>query len=300
MEVVKNLVLGGINSIELLDNSSIKFEDYGAQFFLPNDDSKIGQLKLPNVIDSIKDLNNRVEIKINTQDVNKLLDNEPSFFKNFDLIVATELEKRQILKLNKVTRDFKRPLYVTGSHGLFGYIMADLIENLSESEKDVGNQLRTAGTKLSLGKSIIKSELNLSKDKELVTILDKYNLIDKIFESELLPQQLNRRQLKRLSPAIPLILALLDMNRNHDIDPIELKDKAIEVCKKIKIDQGIITDLYVENLTRQGFTEFSSSSAILGGCLAQDIIQFLGKKESPINNVLILDGLRAEMPIFSL
>ena len=32
-EIVKNLVLGGINTIEILDNSTIQPQDFAAQFF---------------------------------------------------------------------------------------------------------------------------------------------------------------------------------------------------------------------------------------------------------------------------
>lgn len=34
-EIVKNLVLGGINTIEILDNSTIQPQDFAAQFFYP-------------------------------------------------------------------------------------------------------------------------------------------------------------------------------------------------------------------------------------------------------------------------
>ena len=64
-EVVKNLVLGGINSLEILDDSSVVEDDFLSQFFLPNE-NVVGKLKLPLVIDRIKDLNNRVNLSINT------------------------------------------------------------------------------------------------------------------------------------------------------------------------------------------------------------------------------------------
>lgn len=52
--------------------------------------------------------------------------------------------------------------------------------------------------------------------------------------------------------------------------------------------------------SRCAFTEFAPISAIVGGTVAQDVIQYLSGKESPINNVLILDSITLEMPIYLL
>ena len=41
-EIVKNLVLGGINTIEILDNSTIQPQDFAAQF-LPNNDEEVNE-----------------------------------------------------------------------------------------------------------------------------------------------------------------------------------------------------------------------------------------------------------------
>lgn len=302
-EIVKNLVLGGINSIEILDDSLVKEEDFGCQFFLPNDDSIIGQVKLPLIVDKIVELNNRVTISTNTDSLNQTLQN-PSYFKQFDLIIATELNKREIFELNEMTRSIHVPLYVSGLHGMFGYIITDLISHESSTEMDVGNQAREIGTKLNSAKSIIQVEPSKDPKKEIVTIFDDFKPINQIFQSNLLPSQLNKRQIKRLSAAFPLIFALFDIEKSSNpedcIDQNLLKQKGLEMAHKFGIPSQVITDDYIDKFSKQAFTEFSPIAAILGGAAAQDIIQFLSKKESPINNVLILDGTKPEMPIYTL
>lgn len=304
-EIVKNLVLGGLNTIEILDNSKIQEEDYAAQFFLPNDDSLIGQTKLPHVIPQIKDLNKRVNLTSNTDDFNDYLSKDDhDFFKKFDLIIATELSKDHIFKLNKITRDLKIPLYVTGLHGMFGYILTDLIEHKSISEKDLGNQPRQSNTQINRVKSITNVELMESENKEVVTIVDKFVPLDNIFKSKELPSQLNKRQLKRLTAAFPLIFSLFEFQRHLNpedtIDISKLQEKGKEICESFDIPLSVLTDEYLEYFSNQAFTEFAPVSAILGGCLAQDVIQFLSKKDSPINNCLILDAIKSEMPIYLL
>lgn len=302
-EVVKNLVLGGVNTIEILDGSTVKEEDFAAQFFLPNDDSIVGQLKLPLVIDKIKDLNNRVHLSINTNPLETLL-SDPLYFGKFDLIIATELNKNHILSLNEITRSLNIPLYIAGLHGMFGYILTDLISHTAESEKDLGSQPRQANTKINRVKTITNVKQDVANSKEIVTIVDEFVPVKQIFTSHELPNQLNRRQMKRLSSALPIIFSLFDFERPKDpedvVDVEELKLALKKTCETLHIPTLVITDEYVELFSQQAFAEFAPASAILGGCLAQDAIQFLSKKESPINNCLILDSLKSEMPIYLL
>lgn len=167
-EIVKNLVLGGINTIEILDNSTIQPQVLLHNFFTHNDakvnengdggsgdeSSYIGQLKLPLVIEKIRELNNRVNLSINTDMTIDQLNGD--YLKKFDLIIATEINnKQEIFQLNKLTRDLNIPMYLTGMHGLFGYIITDLIEHESIVTKPKGNVSRQSGVQLSPNKTII-------------------------------------------------------------------------------------------------------------------------------------------------
>ncbi|EGW33757.1 uncharacterized protein SPAPADRAFT_59120 [Spathaspora passalidarum NRRL Y-27907] len=302
-EIVKNLVLGGLNTIEILDDSVVKPEDFAGQFFLPNDDSVVGQTKLPLVVDRIRELNNRVNLSINTESLDSLIANK-QYVKAFDLVIATELDKQMILKLNDITRELNIPLYVSGMHGMFGYILTDLIEHTSVSVKEAGNQPRVVGTELSRNKTITNVESKEKSNDEIVTIRDVFSPLKEIFKSQELPKQLNKRQLKRLSGVVPLIFALFDITRPNDPDTVidveVLRVKAIEICNLLNIPAETVTPDYLDVFSRQAFAEFAPVAAVIGGALAQDIIQFLSKKESPINNVLILDAVNSEMPIYSL
>ncbi|KAK6461251.1 hypothetical protein DFJ63DRAFT_221845 [Scheffersomyces coipomensis] len=302
-EVIKNLVLGGLNSITIVDDSTVKEEDFAAQFFLPNDDSIVGQLKLPLVIDRIKELNNRVNLSIDTSPLSSIISN-PDFLKQFNLVIATELTKTELIDLNSTTRKLNIPLYATGGHGSSGYILTDLIKHTATSEKDAGNVLRQANTKINRVKTITGVSYNESDNKETITVLDEYCPIADIFNSKELPNQLNKRQMKRLSAAFPLIFALFEIPRLEDpesiVDKDVLKSTALSVCESFGIPSSLVTEEYLEVFSNQAFAEFAPVAAILGGTLAQDVIQYLSQKESPINNVLILDSIKSEMPIYAL
>ena len=246
---------------------------------------------------------------------------ESNYLKKFDLIIATEINnKSEIFQLNKLTRNLNIPMYLTGMHGLFGYIITDLIEHESILTKPKGNVARQSGVQLSPNKTIINvtstnnndhdnNNDNGSGKNELITIKDQFVPIDSIFVSKKLPTQFTKKQLtKKISPILPLIFALFEIDLptidNKEVLPsidIEiLKAKSIEICHKFEIPHEIITQQYYEMFSKCAFTEFAPISAILGGTVAQDVIQFLSGKESPINNVLVLDSITLEMPIYLL
>ncbi|RCK65982.1 DNA damage tolerance protein RHC31 [Candida viswanathii] len=303
-EVVKNLVLGGINTIEILDDAVVRPEDFACQFFLPNDDCIVGELKLPFVVEHIRELNSRVNLDINTS---ALRDVDRSYFKRFDLIIGTDLNREDMVYVDGILRELNIPLYLAGAHGMFGYVITDLIKHESAKEQNIGNVKRVVGTKVSLHKTITKLEPVESEDKdekEVVTITDEFTPVADVFTSKKLKEQLTKRQFKKVSPAFPILFALLGIERPRDVEedvPLELlKEKTVEVCRDLDIPVELVTEEYYKLLSRQAFTEFAPVSAILGGALSQDVIQFLSKKESPINNVLILDSIKLEMPIYQL
>lgn len=47
-------------------------------------------------------------------------------------------------------------------------------------------------------------------------------------------------------------------------------------------------------------SEFSPVAAVVGGMIAQGVINFLGKREQPLQNLLLFDGDKLAAPIYSL
>lgn len=298
-EIVKNLVLGGINTIEIFDSLVVKEEDFATQFFLPNDDSIVGQPKLPLVLPKIQELNTRVHLLINTE---SLFTATAEYYKKFDLVVATEVSKDELLHINGVTRSLGLPLYVAGLHGMFGYILTDLIEHESTKELEKGNQPREIKA-INGVKHVMRVEHVEKSGNDNVTVLDKFVPLSEIFSLVKLREQLNKRQLRRLSAALPLTLAMFDVERPSPEDDVPVGDLDVlsrGVCEKLQLPESIISAEYLDIFSKQAFTEFAPVAAILGGILAQDIIQFFGKKDSPINNCLVFDATRSELPIYYL
>ena len=304
-EVAKNIVLSGIGHLCILDDGghTVDEHDLRSSFLFSRED--LGKSRLEACKARIHALNPLVDLT--TTDSESLDMKSPEYSTKFDLIVATELSKPQLIRLNKISRDLNIPLYVAGSNGLFAYIFVDLIE-FESVETKLKSNLSTPLGKSSPGREIVEvttyTDETDGKGKlfERITVRNTFKTLEEILESATLEPTLNKRQLKRVSNILPLTLATLsnESKPGSDLSLEELKQIAVSFCEKLKIPTTSLNDTYIEQFHRQRGLEFPPVSAIIGGAIAQDVINILGKRQSPINNFVVFDGITLEMPIFEL
>ena len=134
-------MLAGIGSITLADHENVSEDDLGAQFFISDADvgknvrcsTQNGRFLLTIVqraeaaAPQVQKLNPRV--KVNTYTSPITTETEASFYAQFDVIIATDLDFNSTNTLNLCARLANRPFYAGASHGLYGYIFADLIQH---------------------------------------------------------------------------------------------------------------------------------------------------------------------------
>ncbi|XP_022986290.1 NEDD8-activating enzyme E1 regulatory subunit AXR1 [Cucurbita maxima] len=134
-ETLKNLVLGGIGSITLVDGTKIEEGDLGNNFMV--DESSIGQSKAKCVCAFLQELNDAVKAKFIEECPEALIETRPSFFSQFTLVVATQLVEEWIVKLDKICRNANVILVVARSYGLTGLVRISLKEHtVIESKPD--------------------------------------------------------------------------------------------------------------------------------------------------------------------
>lgn len=141
-ETLKNLVLGGVGSITVVDGSKVELGDLGNNFmgiillllnsfaeceflflfysfflmgvvfFFPSatfanadivDESSVGQSKAKTVCSFLQELNDAVKAKFMEENPENLIQSNPSFFSQFTLVIATQV--RDIM-------DFFSSLYI--------------------------------------------------------------------------------------------------------------------------------------------------------------------------------------------
>jgi amyloid beta precursor protein binding protein 1 len=119
-EILKNLILPGIGSFTIVDDHKVTGEDAGNNFFL--DGNSIGQSRAQATTDFLLELNEDVCGDYIEDTVENLLEKCATFFNTYQLVIATNLPERSLLRLAAVLWENDIPLLVCRSFGLIGYI----------------------------------------------------------------------------------------------------------------------------------------------------------------------------------
>ncbi|GAV66977.1 ThiF domain-containing protein [Cephalotus follicularis] len=134
-ETFKNLVLGGVGSITVIDGSKVEVGDLGNNFML--DESSVGHSKAKCVCAFLQELNDAVKAKFIEEYPEALIETKASFFSQFTLVVATQLVEDAMIKLDRICREANVMLVFARSYGLTGLVRISLKEHaVIESKPD--------------------------------------------------------------------------------------------------------------------------------------------------------------------
>ncbi|KMT03702.1 hypothetical protein BVRB_8g188530 [Beta vulgaris subsp. vulgaris] len=134
-ESLKNLVLGGIGSITIVDGSKVEVGDLGNNFMV--DETSLGESKAKCVCTFLQELNDAVKAKFIEDFPEKLIEFNPSFFSQFTLVIATQLVEEKMIKLDRICREANVMLVFARSYGLTGLVRVSLKEHtVIESKPD--------------------------------------------------------------------------------------------------------------------------------------------------------------------
>lgn len=304
-EIAKNLVLAGIGSLTIIDDQLVTEADLGAQFFLSEEN--IGQNRAEAAAVQVQKLNPRVRV---FPDSGSIMTKGPSYFAAFDIVIATDLNPTILAFINTATRLHNRQFYAAGVHGLYGYIFCDLIEHDYVLKRDKGNVVTSIGPE-SRYRSVVdvKTQKESNKTVEMVTKRDSYSTWDLVSETSLLPDEYakSKRRLKAVTPALSCLRALWGFQTQHNREPGHNKPD-LEWFTRSATHNHSLLSLPVETL-RSDFlrsflqnvnSEIAPVTAILGGQLAQDVINVLGQNQQPIQNMVIFDGNKMEANMYPL
>ncbi|KAL3352649.1 hypothetical protein AABB24_020582 [Solanum stoloniferum] len=134
-ETLKNLVLGGVGSITIVDGSKVEVGDLGNNFMV--DESSVGQSKAEWVCAFLQELNDAVKAKFIEEHPEELIETNPSFFSQFTLVIATQLVEDSMVKLDRICREANISLIFARSYGLMGLVRISVKEHtVIESKPD--------------------------------------------------------------------------------------------------------------------------------------------------------------------
>ncbi|RLN42555.1 NEDD8-activating enzyme E1 regulatory subunit-like isoform X1 [Panicum miliaceum] len=134
-EALKNLVLGGIGSVTVVDGSKVEASDLGNNFLL--DEGCLGQPRAKSICSFLQELNDVVKAKFVEETPTTLIDTNPSFFSQFTVVIATQLPESSLLKLDDICRKADIVLVAARSYGLTGLVRVSVKEHsVIESKPD--------------------------------------------------------------------------------------------------------------------------------------------------------------------
>jgi ubiquitin-like 1-activating enzyme E1 A len=205
----------------------------------------------------------------------------------------------------------QRPFYAGGAHGFYGFIFADLGSHDYVVEREQSNRPTRKGPETTT-RTILDTTIKKENGKvvEMVSKREVYTPL-LLANTSPLPPDVQRfpRKLRKVHPLLTCIRALWEYQRNgHGVLPflesaadLELFMKiAREKHKELQLPSDTLTAEFLHSFLRGVGCEIAPVTAILGGQLAQDVINVLGKREQPIQNLALLDGDRSEGPIYTL
>ncbi|XP_010227671.1 NEDD8-activating enzyme E1 regulatory subunit AXR1 isoform X2 [Brachypodium distachyon] len=134
-EALKNLVLGGIGSVTVVDGSKVEPSDLGNNFLLNKE--CLGQSRAQSVCSFLQELNDAVKVKYVEESPGTMIDTNPSFFSQFTVVIATQLPESSLLKLDGICRAADIVLVAARSYGLTGLVRVSVKEHcVIESKPD--------------------------------------------------------------------------------------------------------------------------------------------------------------------
>jgi len=303
-EVAKNLVLAGIHSLTIIDHELVTPSDVGAQFFVS--DADVGTNRAEAAAPQIRKLNPRVNVVIDPTDIRG---KGPDYFGAFDVVIATDLDPSSLNIINTATRLNHKPFYAAGVHGFYGFIFSDLIQHDYVVEREKGNRVTAKGTETRTRSVIdVKEKKEGGKHIELVTKRELYSTWFLASDAATLPPDYlrSRRRLKAVTPILSCLRALwefitLQARLPSTSEDLKLFTKlATQKHKALGLPEDTLRSEVLRKFLQNLGSEIAPVTAVLGGQLAQDVINVLGARQQPIQNMVVFDGDTMEAPMFAL
>ncbi|PKS11930.1 hypothetical protein jhhlp_001225 [Lomentospora prolificans] len=314
-EIAKNLVLAGISSLTILDPAPATPVDLGAQFFLStaqseSEESVIGKNRAQASAPSIQKLNPRVAVKV---DEAHLSTKDDAFFAQFDVVIATDLPTVDLTRVNNAVRRAGKAFYAAGTCGMYGFIFADLGEHEYVIQRDAGNVTTKLGDETRTRSVVdVRTKKEGVRSVESVTKREIYSPFADAALSAKLPEEYakSKRRLRGVTPVLPCLRALWSFVSPDGTSNVPRKDNrddlgaytqlAMAKHSELGLPPETLTPAVIRQFLQGVGCEIAPVSAVLGGQLAQDVINVLGRTQQPIQNTVVFDGDRMEAQMYAL
>lgn len=257
VEIMKNLILMGVGEITIADNRTINMNDLDENYYIHVNDIKK---------DFVDIVGFRMQKLNPTIKINKYTKNDftNKFLKSFTFVILLNNDKNFSQKLHEL----EVPHILTLTSGFYGLIFVDLIKFVS---------LNPNGEKIKQGLILNYSLLN---EDVIIETVDSHDL----FVNNYIRIKNEEYQIKKIISTKKFIL---DRKINLNLVQLE-KYEEIKKPKEFYFKSiNNFTNKFTNNLVDSNGFVFINS--IIGGIVAQNVINYINKSGTPINQFLSYD-----------
>lgn len=288
-EICKNLVLSGVKSFTIVDPNPVNEQDFLSQFLVQRQD--LGKNRAESSLQRAQQLNPMVQVTADSEDISKKSDD---FFKNFDLVVATDCSADQLIHMNDVCHANGVKFFAADVFGFYGYMFADLGEHKYVEEKP---KVVTASERKNSSSDGEPEAKRRKVDASETVIVQKFAEFYRLKAA--LSCKLDERPekiLKRLPSVYFMIKVLLRFRSQYGRLPqtstsSEDKEKLLilrdEIMKELNLDVTLLPEEFAFYCT----AEVSPVCAIVGGIVGQEVVKAVSGRDAPLNNFFFYNGV---------
>lgn len=114
-------------------------------------------------------------------------------------------------------------------------------------------------------------------------------------------RKLTARRALKVSPLLPALLAVWSLQKDSvELEAAKVQEKAEEFARQLGLPAGIIDKDTVSSFAAHFGVEVSPVAAVLGGIIGQEVLNYISKKQQPLQNLLIFNGDTTTGPIYCL
>lgn len=275
-EVIKNVVLAGIGKLTIVDAGIVLEEDLSASFFFRADD--VGQPRISDApLQRIQQLNPHVGIQGVAHE--GVLSHKALQELRPNVVIVTSGTKEELVQWNDACRSADAMFFASAAQGMGGFVFCDLgaltyaTERPSPDDPSEKVLKRFEQTFVPLSESL-KAPWSFRPSPGLIATLAQWA----IMQDTTPPSTLNDYE---------------QALETHASDIMSSKNaKAASVFRRrdAKTFYAHFAKATYDAVTRRSTASFAPTCAILGGFVAQAVLNALGQREEPVVNWCILDA----------
>ncbi|CAM6045265.1 unnamed protein product [Sphagnum compactum] len=287
-ETCKNIVLAGIGSLVLMDDSPMTFEASAANFLVPFDELEGQGNSIATVCaSSLRDFNPMVQVSVEEGGISSKPD---EFYDRFDAVIMGRSSITLRTQVNEACR--KRPhriaFYSVDCRGTCGSLFVDLQRHSFTSKVISVPLLSVSPNSLWVGVMSIQKagdDKAAQQDISFPSLQEALNVPWSSF---------NKRTSKLL-----FALRIIDQfevgvgRRPGQLSSQDLPDLISyrgKMCAIQKVPESFVPDNLLQKLASVGGTELPPVCAIIGGILGQELIKAMSCKGEPLKNFFFFDA----------